>query len=98
MPSHTGQAKLFMSDTATIIPAPTLPQVRLKIQRRTSHPWVFQKMVEWPDARLPPGAIVDVIDRDGLWVGRGFFNGHSRIALRILTQKQTEPVDAAFIA
>ncbi len=75
-----------------------LPQVRLKIDRRSLHPWVFQKMVERPLARIPPGAVVDVIEKSGQWVGRGFYNGHSRITLRVLTDKQDEPVDAAFFA
>jgi 23S rRNA (cytosine1962-C5)-methyltransferase len=75
-----------------------LPTVRLKIQRRSSHPWVFQKMVEKPATRIPPGSVVDVLDRDGTWVGRGFYNGHSRIALRILTADPNEPIDDAFFA
>jgi 23S rRNA (cytosine1962-C5)-methyltransferase len=79
--------------------APTpLPAVRLKIARRSSHPWVFQKMVEKPAGRLPPGSVVDVVDRDGGWVGRGFYNGHSRIALRVLTTDPAEAVDDAFFA
>src|SRR5262250_785396 len=73
-----------------------LPVVCLKIARRSSHPWVFQKMVEKPATRLPPGSVVDVLDRDGQWVGRGFYNGHSRIALRILTTDPAEAVDEAF--
>jgi 23S rRNA (cytosine1962-C5)-methyltransferase len=76
----------------------SLPTVRLKIDRRSSHPWVFQKMVDRPPARVPPGAVVDVLDRAGQWVGRGFYNGHSRIALRILTDDRAEPVDDAFFA
>src|SRR5437868_2620601 len=75
-----------------------LPVIRLKIQRRSSHPWVFQKMVEKPATRLPPGSVVDVHDREGAWVGRGFYNGHSRIALRILTADTGEPIDDAFFA
>src|SRR5262245_1079233 len=55
-------------------------------------------MVERPAERIPPGAVVDVLDRDGQWVGRGFYNGHSRIALRILTANHTQPIDAAFIS
>jgi 23S rRNA (cytosine1962-C5)-methyltransferase len=88
--------------TSLPTPAPTppaaLPQVRLKIARRSSHPWVFQKMVEKPTTRLPGGSVVDVLDRDGQWVGRGFYNGHSRIALRILTTDRDEPIAAAFFA
>jgi 23S rRNA (cytosine1962-C5)-methyltransferase len=41
---------------------------------------------------------VDVLETSGQWVGRGFYNGHSRIALRILTQQPDEPVDAGFFA
>jgi 23S rRNA (cytosine1962-C5)-methyltransferase len=74
----------------------TLPRVSLKIARRSSHPWIFQKMVEKPATRLPPGSVVDVIDRDGRWVGRGFYNGHSRISLRILTTDPDEPIDEDF--
>jgi 23S rRNA (cytosine1962-C5)-methyltransferase len=76
--------------------APVLPQVRLKIVRRSSHPWIYQKMVEKPAHRLPGGSVVDILDRDNQWVGRGFYNGHSRIALRVLTTDPAETIDAAF--
>ncbi len=87
-----------MNPPAVPAAAPALPQVRLKIARRSGHPWVFQKMVEKPATRLPGGTVVDVLDRDGQWVGRGFYNGHSRIALRLLTTDPAEPVDDAFLA
>src|SRR5438128_731210 len=80
------------------VPVPVLlPQVRLKIARRSSHPWIFQKMVEKPAARLPGGSVVDILDRDGQWVGRGFYNGHSRIALRMLTTDPAEAIDGQFL-
>lgn len=75
-----------------------LPTVRLKIERRSSHPWIFQKMVEKPGTRIPPGTVVDIQDRTGQWVGRGFYNGHSRISLRVLTADANEAVDAEFFA
>jgi 23S rRNA (cytosine1962-C5)-methyltransferase len=83
-------------DTKAKMSASALPQVRLKIERRSSHPWIFQKMVEKPAARIPGGSVVDILDRGGQWVGRGFYNGHSRIALRVLTGDQNEEIDAAF--
>ena len=55
-------------------------------------------MVEKPATRLPPGSVVDILDRDGQWVGRGFYNGHSRIALRVLTADPAEAIDDAFFA
>src|SRR6478672_2264994 len=74
----------------------TLPAVTLKIERRSSHPWIFQKMVEKPTTRIAPGAVVEIQDRTGQWVGRGFYNGHSRIALRVLTADANEAIDEAF--
>ncbi len=77
---------------------PALPVVTLKIERRSRHPWIFQKMVEKPVAKPKPGTIVDVLDNTGAWVARGFYNGHSRIALRVLTEDSDEAVDEAFFA
>lgn len=53
-------------------------------------------MIEKPDQKIPNGCIVDIEDRAGAWAGRGIFNGHSRISLRILTTNQDEPIDEAF--
>lgn len=78
-------------------PSP-LPTVRLKIERRSAHPWVFQKMVEWPSGKVQNGGVVDIEDKTGEWVGRGFYNGHSRIALRVLTADKNEAIDADFFA
>jgi 23S rRNA (cytosine1962-C5)-methyltransferase len=82
-------------------PGPTpdpLPQIALKIERRSSHPWIFQKMVERPATRLPAGSVVDIVDKESAWVGRGFYNGHSRITLRVLTTNRDEAIDADFFA
>jgi 23S rRNA (cytosine1962-C5)-methyltransferase len=76
----------------------SLPTVRLKIDRRSSHPWIFQKMVEKPSSKIPNGSIVDVLDRDGKWVGRGFYNGHSRISIRLLTADPNEAIDSDWFA
>ena len=70
--------------------------VRLKIERKSNHPWIFQKMVEKPEAKPRPGSIVDIVDATDHWVGRGFYNGHSRIALRVLTEDFEEAVDEDF--
>jgi 23S rRNA (cytosine1962-C5)-methyltransferase len=74
------------------------PVIRLKTERRSAHPWIFQKMVEKPATRPKPGTIVDIVDREGNFAGRGFYNGHSRIALRVLTADPDEAVDEAFFA
>jgi len=75
-----------------------LPTVHLKIERRSNHPWVFQKMVDKPEPKPKPGSVVEVVDREGQWCGRGFYNGHSRIALRMLSERRDEAIDEAFFA
>src|SRR5690606_17585641 len=76
----------------------TLPVIRLRNAWKSSHPWIFQKLVEKPAQRPRPGSLVDVVGVDGEWIGRGFYNGHSRIALRILETDPDVPVDAGWFA
>src|SRR5690606_6096869 len=75
-----------------------IPTVRLKNAWRSSHPWLFQKLVEKPTPRPRPGSLVDVVGVDGAWIGRGFYNGHSRIAVRILEADPDVAVDARWFA
>ena len=75
-----------------------LPVVRLKNAWRSTHPWIFQKLVEKPAVRPKPGSIVDVVGVDGEWIGRGFYNGHSRIALRLLEADPDVVLDAEWFA
>ena len=75
-----------------------IPTVRLKNAWHSTHPWIFQRLVEKPAQRPKPGSIVDVAGVDGTWIGRGFYNGHSRIALRMLESDPDVAVDAAWFA
>ncbi|MBU8977127.1 MULTISPECIES: class I SAM-dependent rRNA methyltransferase [unclassified Lysobacter] len=75
-----------------------LPTVRLKNAWKSTHPWIFQRLVDKPAQRPKPGAIVDVVGVEGDWIGRGFYNGHSRIAVRILEANPDVEVDAGWFA
>jgi 23S rRNA (cytosine1962-C5)-methyltransferase len=75
-----------------------LPTVRLRNAWRSNHPWIFQKLVDKPVSKPKPGSLVDIVGVDGEWIGRGFYNGHSRIALRILEADRDIDVDAAWFA
>lgn len=61
------------------------------------HPWIFSnELVQLPrDAE--PGALVEVQDPQGRFVGIGYFNPHSLIAVRLLTRTR-QPIDAVFFA
>ncbi len=73
-----------------------IPTVHLRNAWKSTHPWIFQKLVEKPAQKPKPGSIVDVVGNDGAWIGRGFYNGHSRIALRILESDPDVAVDEAW--
>ncbi|HEY5804708.1 MAG TPA: class I SAM-dependent rRNA methyltransferase [Lysobacter sp.] len=74
------------------------PAVHLKNAWKSSHPWIFQRLVEKPAQKPKPGTIVDVYGVEGDWIGRGFYNGHSRIAVRILENNPDIEVDAGWFA
>jgi len=78
--------------------AAPLPEIRLRNAWTSRHPWIFQKLVEKPAQRPKPGSLVEVVGPDGVWLGRGFYNGHSRIAIRLLERDPDVAVDADWFA
>ena len=74
----------------------TTVKLKSKEERRIQrgHPWVFSNEIEKIPA-LAPGELVDVLDHGGRFVGRGYLNPRTLIAVRILTRRQEE-IDAAF--
>lgn len=75
---------------------PAYPRVRLLAPRLPQHPAVFRRALEAPQ-RLAPGTVVDLVDASGGFLARGFWNGHARIGLRVLTRSADEPIDQAWI-
>lgn len=75
-----------------------LPVVRLKSERKYVHPLIFQKMVERPSGRLIAGELVEVRSVDDEFIGRGMLNMQAPMAIRLLTEKESETIDAHFIA
>lgn len=71
-------------------------EVRLRIERKSRHPWVFKKMVQ-PSHSLP-GALVQISDRTGRPVGTGFYNPNSEITVRVLDETPGAVIDEAWIA
>ena len=72
------------------------PTVRLRVGGARGHLHFYRKMVRTPDAPIDPGTLVDVLDRDGSFVGRAFYNPRSNIALRLLTTDPAQPAGEDF--
>lgn len=61
----------------------------------SGHPWIYRNEVAAVPADLEPGALVDVVDHRGRFVGRGYANPASVILVRLLTWRD-EPIDEAW--
>jgi 23S rRNA (cytosine1962-C5)-methyltransferase len=59
------------------------------------HPWVFSNEIDPAPATFDPGEIVDVLDHAGRFIGRGYINPRSLIAVRLLTRTREE-IDESF--
>jgi 23S rRNA (cytosine1962-C5)-methyltransferase len=59
------------------------------------HPWVFSNEVAGDLRQYEPGSLVDVYAHGGTFLGRGYINPRSLIAVRLLTHHR-EPIDNAF--
>ena len=62
---------------------------------RAGHPWVYDNEIQ-PGPAIEDGSVVDVCSGKGKWLGVGFYNGHSRIRVRILSRNANDRIDAAF--
>ena len=62
---------------------------------RAGHPWVYDNEIQ--SGEMPEdGAIADVCSTKGKWLGVGFYNGHSRIRVRILSRNANDRIDGSF--
>ena len=62
---------------------------------RQGHLLVFNKEIETDTKAFEPGSLVDVLDANGTFLGRGYINPHSHIVVRILT-KRIQEIDSRF--
>lgn len=73
-----------------------LSVISLKAKRNSLHPWIFNRMIRHPQNRLQPGTLVEVISKDGAFIGRGIYNYKSNIGIRLLTENISELLDYEF--
>jgi len=63
---------------------------------RAGHPWIFSNELEPGFADVQPGAMVDVFDSSGAFVGRGMASPHSLIAVRLCSRLRKEDLDSPY--
>ena len=74
-----------------------VPVVQLHPKREariaSGHPWVFSNEIATDVRTLPPGGVVDVVDAAGRFLGRGYANPASLIAVRLLSKRRKEDIN-----
>lgn len=61
------------------------------------HPWIFSNEIAGSPKTFEPGALVEVLDTKDTFLGIGYINPNSLIAVRLLT-RQNEIIDQAFFS
>lgn len=61
---------------------------------RAGHPWIFSNEIARIDGHPGPGDAVAVHDARGAFLGTGYYNAHSLIAIRLLSER-AESIDTA---
>jgi 23S rRNA (cytosine1962-C5)-methyltransferase len=57
---------------------------------KSGHPWIFSNELTRLPKELEPGQLVDLQNHRGEWIGRGYFNPRSLIAVRLLHRERIE--------
>lgn len=76
---------------------PVILKKKIGLRIENGHPWIFGNEIAETDEAVKPGDIVTVYNGDKKFIGKGFFNPQSQIAVRLLTRNENETVDARFI-
>lgn len=61
------------------------------------HPWVYSEAIGRIDGAVEPGDEVRLVDHDGRFIARGFFNPRSQLRVRLASWKD-EALDDAWLA
>ncbi len=61
------------------------------------HPWILADSILEPGSQPSVGEVVDLVTPQGKWVGRGLYNPHSRIRVRLYTWDSAQAIDGDLI-
>ncbi len=69
--------------------------LKRKISPRVAngHPWIFNNEVEKVEGDVQGGDVVEVLDHDKKFIGKGYINPKSQILVRLLTRTRTDEIN-----
>ena len=59
--------------------------------------WIYDNEIDKINGTFTEGDVVDVLDFDGWFMGKGFINTRSKITVRMLTRKKGQEIDDGFL-
>jgi len=75
---------------------PVFLKKRIGLRVEHGHPWIFGNEIAETDDTAKPGDIVTVFNADKKFIGKGFINPKSQIAIRLLTRNANEEINPDF--
>jgi 23S rRNA (cytosine1962-C5)-methyltransferase len=76
---------------------PVILKKRIGLRIENGHPWIYGNEIAETEETMQPGDIVTVYSGEKKFIGKGYINPKSQIAIRLLTRKENEVIDAGFI-
>src|SRR5580693_4396667 len=76
---------------------PVILKKRIGLRVENGHPWIFGNEIAETEETVKPGDIVTAFNGDNKFIGKGFINPKSQIAIRLLTRNENEVIDEHFI-
>jgi 23S rRNA (cytosine1962-C5)-methyltransferase len=73
--------------------AARFPSVELDTDQLPGGPWIYARQVREPANGIENGALVEVLDRSGRFVGHGLYNAASDIRVRMLARERRNTLD-----
>jgi 23S rRNA (cytosine1962-C5)-methyltransferase len=75
---------------------PVILKKRIGLRIEQGHPWIFGNEIAETEETVKPGDIVTVFNSDKRFIGKGFINPKSQIAIRLLSRHEDEIIDDRF--
>jgi 23S rRNA (cytosine1962-C5)-methyltransferase len=76
---------------------PVILKRKIGVRIENGHPWIFGNEIAETEETVQPGDIVSVFNSDKKFIGKGFINPKSQIAIRLLTRNENEEINEGFI-
>jgi len=75
---------------------PVILKKRIGLRVENGHPWIFGNEISETEETVQPGDIVTVFNAERKFIGKGFINPKSQIAIRLLTRDVNEDINPHF--